>query len=74
MKNIKNITLSILAVIGLVTIITGTTIQDRQIGKYQIDCEFATETSRAHCVTLDTETGEIFATLKIKKSDFKLRN
>ena len=74
MKNIKNITLSILAAIGLVTIITGTTIQDRQIGKYQIDCEFVTETSRAHCVTLDTETGEIFATLKIKKSDFKLKN
>jgi hypothetical protein len=74
MKNIKNITLSILAVIGLVTIITGTTLQERQIGKYQIDCEFATETSRAHCVTLDTETGEIIATLKIKKSDFKLRN
>jgi len=74
MKNIKNITLSILAVIGLVTIITGTTLQERQIGKYQIDCEFATETSRAHCVTLDTETGEIFTTLKIKKSDFKLRN
>ena len=74
MKNIKNITLSILAVIGLVTIITGTTIQERQIGKYQIDCEFATETSRAQCVTLDTETGEIIATLKIKKSDFKLRN
>ena len=74
MKNIKKITLSILAAIGLVTIITGTTIQDRQIGKYQIDCEFATETSRAHCVTLDTESGEVFATLKIKKSDFKLRN
>ena len=74
MKNIKNITLSILAVIGLVTIITGTTIQERQIGKYQIDCEFATETSRAHCVTLDTESGEVFGTLKIKKSDFKLRN
>ena len=74
MKNIKKITLSILAVIGLVTIITGTTLQERQIGKYQIDCEFATETSRAHCVTLDTETGEIFTTLKIKKSDFKLRN
>ena len=74
MKNIKNITFSILAVIGLVTIITGTTLQERQIGKYQIDCEFATETSRAHCVTLDPETGDIVATLKIKKSDFKLRN
>ena len=74
MKNIKKITLSILALIGLVTIITGTTLQERQIGKYQIDCEFATETSRAHCITLNTETGEIFATLKIKKSDFKLRN
>ena len=36
--------------------------------------EFATETSRAHCINLDTETGEIFATLKIKKSDFELRN
>ena len=54
MKNIKNTTVSILAVIGLVTIITGTTLQERQIGKYQIDCEFATETSRAHCVTVDT--------------------
>ncbi len=74
MKNIKKITISILAVIGLVTIITGTTLQERQIGKYQIDCEFTSETSRAHWVTLDTETGEIFASLKIKKSDFKLRN
>ena len=73
MKNIKKITISILAVIGLVTIITGTTLQERQIGKYQIDCEFRAD-SRAHCVTLDTETGDIFATLKIKKSDFKLRN
>ena len=74
MKNIKNTTVSILAVIGLVTIITGTTLQERQIGKYQIDCEFTSETSRAHCVTVDTETGDIFATLKIKKSDFELRN
>ena len=74
MKNIKKITLSILALIGLVTIITGTTLQERQIGKYQIDCEFTTETSRAHCVTLDTETGDIFATTKIRNSDFKLRN
>lgn len=55
MKNIKKTTVSILAVIGLVTIITGTTLQERQIGKYQIDCEFATETSRAHCVTVDTD-------------------
>ena len=74
MKNIKNITMLILAVIGMVAIIGGSSIQERQIGKYQIDCEFATETSRAHCVTVDTETGDIFATLKIKKSDFKLRN
>ena len=74
MKNIKKIGVSILAAIGLISIITGTTLQERQIGKYQIDCEFTSETSRAHCVTLDTETGDIFATLKIKKSDFELRN
>ena len=74
MKNIKDITISILAVIGLATIITGATMQEKQSGKYQIDCEFATEASRAHCVTIDTQTGEIFATQKIKKSDFKLRN
>ena len=74
MKNIKKIGVSILAAIGLISIITGTTLQERQIGKYQIDCEFTSETSRTHCVTLDTETGDIFATLKIKKSDFKLRN
>ena len=48
--------------------------QEKQSGKYQIDCEFATEASRAHCVTIDTQTGDIFATQKIKKSDFKLRN
>tara|TARA_E500000331_G_C16719829_1_gene481868 strand:+ start:73 stop:297 length:225 start_codon:yes stop_codon:yes gene_type:complete len=74
MKNIKDITISILAIIGLVGIITGATMQEKQSGKYQIDCEFATEASRAHCVTIDTQTGEIFATQKIKKSDFKLRN
>jgi|TARA_B110000003_G_scaffold113473_1_gene116134 hypothetical protein len=74
MKNIKKIGVSILAAIGLISIITGTTLQERQIGKYQIDCEFTSETSRTHCVTLDTETGDIFATLKIKKSDFELRN
>ena len=74
MKNIKDITISILAIIGLVGIITGATMQEKQSGKYQIDCEFATETSRAHCVTIDTRTGDIFATQKIKKSDFKLRN
>ncbi|MDG2475749.1 MAG: hypothetical protein P8M27_02055 [Flavobacteriaceae bacterium] len=56
MKNIKKIGVSILAAIGLISIITGTTLQERQIGKYQIDCEFTSETSRAHCVTLDTET------------------
>ena len=70
MKNIKNITMLILAVIGLVAIIGGSSIQERQTGKYQIDCEFTSETSRAHCVTIDTETGDIFATYKIKKSDF----
>jgi len=70
----KNITMLILAVIGMVAIIGGSSIQERQTGKYQIDCEFTTETSRAHCVTIDTETGEIFATNKIKKSDFILMN
>ena len=74
MKNIKNITMLILAVIGMVAIIGGSSIQERQTGKYQIDCEFTTETSRAHCVTIDTETGEIFATNKIKKSYFILMN
>ena len=74
MKNIKNITMLMLAVIGMVAIIGGSTIQERQIGKYHIDCEFTSETSRAHCVTIDTETGEIFAAHKIKKSDFKLIN
>ena len=69
-----NITMLILAVIGMVAIIGGSSIQERQTGKYQIDCEFTTETSRAHCVTIDTETGEIFATNKIKKSDFILMN
>ena len=64
----------ILTVIGMVAIIGGSSIQERQTGKYQIDCEFTTETSRAHCVTIDTETGEIFATNKIKKSDFILMN
>ena len=71
MKNIKDITISILAVIGLVGIITGATMQEKQSGKYQIDCEFTTETSRAHCVTIDTQTGDIFATQKIKKLIFK---
>jgi len=74
MKNIKNITMLILVVIGMVAIIGGSSIQERQTGKYQIDCEFTSETSRAHCVTIDTETGEIFAAHKIKKSDFKLIN
>ena len=74
MKNIKKIGVSILAAFGLISIITGTTLQERQIGKYQIDCEFTSQTSRAHCVTLNTENGDIFTTLKIKKSDFELRN
>ena len=64
----------ILVVIGMIAIIGGSSIQERQTGKYQIDCEFTSETSRAHCVTIDTETGEIFAAHKIKKSDFKLIN
>jgi hypothetical protein len=70
MKNIKNITMLMFAVIGMIAIIGGSSIQERQTGKYQIDCEFTSETSRAHCVTIDTETGDIFATHKIKKSDF----
>lgn len=70
----KNITMLILVVIGMIAIIGGSSIQERQTGKYQIDCEFTSETSRAHCVTIDTETGEIFAAHKIKKSDFKLIN
>ena len=37
MKNIKNITMLILAVIGMVAIIGGSSIQERQIGKYQIE-------------------------------------
>ena len=74
MKNIKNSTMLILAVIGMIAIIGGSSIQERQTGMYQIDCEFTSETSRAHCVTIDTETGDIFATHKIKKSDFKLIN
>jgi hypothetical protein len=67
MKNIKNITMLILAVIGMVAIIGGSSIQERQTGKYQIDCEFTSETSRAHCVTIDTETGDIFATSQNQK-------
>jgi len=74
MKNIKNSTMLTLAVIGMIAIIGGSSIQERQTGKYQIDCEFTSETSRAHCVTIDTETGDIFATHKIKKIDFKLIN
>ena len=74
MKNIKKITMLMLAVIGMIAIIGGSSIQERQTGKYQIDCEFTSETSRAHCVTIDTETGDIFATHKIKKIDFKLIN
>ena len=74
MKNIKNSTMLILAVIGMIAIIGGSSIQERQTGKYQIDCEFTSETSRAHGVTIDTETGDIFATHKIKKIDFKLIN
>jgi hypothetical protein len=35
MKNIKNITMLILAVIGMVAIIGGSSIQERQTGKYQ---------------------------------------
>jgi len=73
-NTMKNITMLILAAIGMVALIGGSAIQDRQTGKYQIDCEFTSETSRAHCVTIDTETGDIFATHKIKKSDFKLIN
>ena len=73
-NTMKNITMLILAVIGMVAIIGGSSIQERQTGKYQIDCEFTSETSRAHCVTIDTETGDIFATHKIKKSDFILMN
>ena len=63
----KNITMLILAVIGVVAVIGGSAIQERQTGKYQIDCEFISETSRAYCVTIDTDTGNIFATHKIKK-------
>ena len=73
-NTMKNITMLILVAIGMVALIGGSAIQDRQTGKYQIDCEFTSETSRAHCVTIDTETGDIFATHKIKKSDFKLIN
>tara|TARA_B100001121_G_C18510561_1_gene536470 strand:+ start:267 stop:497 length:231 start_codon:yes stop_codon:yes gene_type:complete len=74
MKNIKDIILSIFAIIGLVALLTGASIQERQIGKYQIDCEFRTsDTSRPHCVTLDTETGEIFQTQIIRLNDFKVR-
>ena len=51
----------------MVVVIGGSAIQERQTGKYQIDCEFTSETSRAHSVTIETETGNIFATHKIKK-------
>ena len=54
MKNIKNITMLILAAIGMVVVIGGSAIQERQTGKYQIDCEFTSDTSRAPCVTIDT--------------------
>ncbi|MBC8397521.1 MAG: hypothetical protein H8E16_10550 [Flavobacteriales bacterium] len=50
----KNITMLILAAIGMVALIGGSAIQDRQTGKYQIDCEFTSDTSRAPCVTIDT--------------------
>ena len=73
-NTMKNITMLILAAIGMVALIGGSAIQDRQTGKYQIDCEFTSDTSRAPCVTIDTETGDIFATHKIKKSDFILMN
>ena len=58
----------------MVAVIGGSSIQEMKTGKYQIDCAFTSDTSRAHCVTIDTETGDIFATHKIKKSDFKLIN
>ncbi len=74
MKNIKDVTVSIFAIIGLVAVTTGVSVQERQIGKYQIDCEFRTsDTSRPHCVTIDTETGEIFETQKLRMNDFKVK-
>ena len=74
MKNIKDVTISIFAIIGLVAVTTGVSVQGRQIGKYQIDCEFRTsDTSRPHCVTIDTETGEIFETQKLRMNDFKVK-
>jgi len=74
MKKIKDVTISILAIIGLAAVITGVSVQERQIGKYQIDCEFRTsDTSRPHCVTIDTETGEIFETQKLRMNDFKVK-
>jgi hypothetical protein len=74
MKNIKDVTISIFAIIGLVAVTTGVSVQERQIGKYQIDCEFRTsDTSRPHCVTIDTETGEIFETQKLRMNDFKVK-
>jgi hypothetical protein len=53
-NTMKNITMLILAAIGMVALIGGSAIQDRQTGKYQIDCEFTSDTSRAPCVTIDT--------------------
>lgn len=53
-NTMKNITMLILAAIGMVALIGGSAIQERQTGKYQIDCEFTSDTSRAHCVTIDT--------------------
>jgi len=53
-NTMKNITMLILVAIGMVALIGGSAIQDRQTGKYQIDCEFTSDTSRAPCVTIDT--------------------
>lgn len=53
-NTMKNITMLILAAIGMVALIGGSAIQERQTGKYQIDCEFTSDTSRAPCVTIDT--------------------
>ena len=73
MKNIKDITISIFAIIGFVAIVSGFTNNYNQgeVGTYQVAITNSEESTRIKEIIIDTRTGQVISRNSILSRDYK---
>jgi|TARA_B110000438_G_scaffold299005_1_gene348322 predicted small secreted protein len=68
MKNIKDITISIFAVIGFVSVVSGFTNNNNQgeVGAYQVAITNVADSGNIREIIIDTRTGEVISRTKTR--------